>query len=176
MPNTYVLISANTLGSTASTVTFSSIPQTYTDLVLKISAKNPDNVYNRLLRYTFNSNTSTVYSYTELNATGTTAPAATSASAQAQGTLGSICGSATTTQTNIYGHLEVYIVNYTSSVSKSFFSTAVAENNDTVNNWLRLEANQSGGTSAVSSIQLFLDSGLLFSTGSSFYLYGIKNS
>ena len=37
--NTYTLISSNVLGSSAASVTFSSIPATYTDLVLRVSAR-----------------------------------------------------------------------------------------------------------------------------------------
>ena len=42
--NTYTLISSNVLASSAATVTFSSIPATYTDLVLRVSARNNDGV------------------------------------------------------------------------------------------------------------------------------------
>jgi len=66
--NTYEAIATQTLGSAAATVTFSSIPQTYTDLVLVLSAKvsTADNSYVRL-----NSDTGTNYSWTALWGDGT---------------------------------------------------------------------------------------------------------
>ena len=39
MANTYTLIASNTLSSSAASVTFSAIPGTYTDLVLRISTR-----------------------------------------------------------------------------------------------------------------------------------------
>ena len=40
MANTYTLIEAQTLGSSAASVTFSSIPATYTDLIIKASTRS----------------------------------------------------------------------------------------------------------------------------------------
>ena len=39
MATTYTLITSQTLASSAASVTFSSIPSTYTDLVLRVSAR-----------------------------------------------------------------------------------------------------------------------------------------
>ena len=62
MANTYTLISSNTLTSSAASVTFSSIPATYTDLVLRISARSDRVSTTDRLRLTFNSDTATNYS------------------------------------------------------------------------------------------------------------------
>jgi hypothetical protein len=70
MPATYEPIATTTLGSAASSITFSSIPATYTDLRLvlfvKVSAADD-------LRLRFNTSTTTVYSYTYLYGNGTAA-------------------------------------------------------------------------------------------------------
>lgn len=61
---TYIPIASNTLSTTATTVTFSSIPSTYTDLVLVINGASTGSYY----AYTyFNSDTGANYSRTELN-------------------------------------------------------------------------------------------------------------
>jgi hypothetical protein len=172
MPSTYTLISSNVLSTTAASVTFSAIPSTYTDLVLRISARNPDAVFGRELRYTFNNNTGSIYSYVQLSGSGTTA-ASTLGSSLAYGVLGSINGGGTTA--NTFGSMEVYIPSYLASANKPLSSYAVTELNSDVNNQIKIEADLFRSTTAISSIELFLNSGN-FDTGSSFYLYGIKNS
>ena len=67
-------ISTVTVGSGGvSSIDFTSIPQTYTDLLLKLSfrvnSSNTDNYFN----LNFNSNSSAVYSYRGLNGTGSSA-------------------------------------------------------------------------------------------------------
>jgi len=70
---TYTLIASNTLGSGTATVTFSSIPGTYTDLILVCglpatgTANNSDG-----LRFQLNSDTGSNYSATWLTNSGTT--------------------------------------------------------------------------------------------------------
>ena len=70
MANTYVLIASNTLGSSASQVQFSSIPQTYRDLVLRISARQGTgnaSVWARInVLYNNDDSNSTDYSNTRL--------------------------------------------------------------------------------------------------------------
>jgi hypothetical protein len=68
--NTYVAIATQTVSSSVSSVTFSSIPQTYTDLVIVL---NPINAGTSDIWCTFNTDTSTNYSSTWLAGTGTAA-------------------------------------------------------------------------------------------------------
>ncbi len=63
---TYTLIASNTLGSAASSVTFSSIPTTYTDLVLVMYCWQPSSTGE--LQIQFNSDTGSNYSYTRVEA------------------------------------------------------------------------------------------------------------
>lgn len=70
MAVTYDKIATNTLGSAASSVTFSSIPATYTDLVLVINAKGSASSYPTIR---LNGDTGSNYSDTELNGNGTAA-------------------------------------------------------------------------------------------------------
>ena len=74
MPATYEPIATNTLGSAAANVTFSSIPATYTDLVIVYQALaatgNPD------MTAQFNGDTGSNYSATRLSGNGTAASSA----------------------------------------------------------------------------------------------------
>lgn len=72
MPNTSteVAIATTTLSSAASTITFSSIPATYTDLRVVLVAKTSGGDD---LRLRFNTSTTTVYSYVYLYGNGTSA-------------------------------------------------------------------------------------------------------
>ena len=69
--NTYTQIASTTLGSAASSVTFSSIAGTYTDLVLVINATLTTG--NANINLNFNNDTSALYSATWVGGTGTSA-------------------------------------------------------------------------------------------------------
>jgi hypothetical protein len=71
---TYEPIATQTLGSAAATVTFSSIPSTYTDLVLVLQGKSALSTDDFQLY--FNSDTGGNYSLTTLIGTGSTATSA----------------------------------------------------------------------------------------------------
>lgn len=75
MASTYTPIATTTLGSAQSSVTFSSIPSTYTDLVLIVSAKNTSASQNYGYIY-FNSDTGSNYSRTVLTGDGSSAASA----------------------------------------------------------------------------------------------------
>lgn len=68
MATTYEAIQTTTLGSAAADITFSSIPATYTDLVLVYIGATVSNNINYYLR--LNGDTGTNYSYTYLSGTG----------------------------------------------------------------------------------------------------------
>lgn len=71
MPKTYEPIATTTLGSAASSVTFSSIPGTYTDLILVVNGSSTVGTGSRL-RVGNGSVDTTNYSFTFLEGTGTT--------------------------------------------------------------------------------------------------------
>jgi hypothetical protein len=169
MANTYTLIQAQTLASAAATVTFSSIPATYTDLVLRLSARNNDGG-GGVIRIYFNGDTtaSSGYSSTGLRGDGTSASSPRSTPASSY----SIDTNAETA--NTFTSLEMYIPNYLATTSKQISVFNAMENNATA---AKIEAfallNQN---TTISSINIFTSGSLVFSVGSSFYLYGIKNS
>ena len=75
MAVTYVPIATNTLGSSAATVTFSSISGSYTDLICVITRKTGSANYEDM-KIQINGDTGNSYSTTLLGLTGTTAESA----------------------------------------------------------------------------------------------------
>ena len=73
MAATYTPIASITLGTATATVTFSSIPQTYTDLICVIEGRGSRADYDVGALIRFNSDTASNYSYTALTGSGTAA-------------------------------------------------------------------------------------------------------
>jgi|LakMenE18May11ns_1017448.scaffolds.fasta_scaffold9834710_3 hypothetical protein len=176
MANTYDLIATNILSTTATSVTFASIPSTYTDLILKTSARMSNGgATDAVLDIELNGSTAANYSNTNFRGDG-------SAVASNRYTTGtglsywrftySMNGSATTA--NTFNNTDIYIPRYTTSDYKIASNFSVLENNAT-------GAGISAGaalwqlTSAITQIKISCTSDTFAST-SSFYLYGIKNS
>lgn len=171
MANTYTLISSNTLTSSAASVTFSSIPSTYTDLVLRISARTDRGGTSDRLRLTYNSDTSTNYSNMAIIGDGATAiPQYASNAAYMQDFY--IDGNSATA--NTFGSTEIYIPSYLASQNKPVSGFSAMEHN-AVTAYLSGVAALWRNTAAITSINI-TKIGTNFVSGSSFYLYGIKNS
>lgn len=173
MANTYVLISGTTLGSNQTDFTFSSIPNTYTDLVLRCSLRSTRATFSLdALWISYNGNASTIYSSTRLIGTSTTAAS--------NGITGndSIYGAnenAGLSTANTFTTLEFYLPSYTSAYNKCSFSFSAAETTTSTDNSLDAVSSLFLNTSAISSIKLSAN-GQPFAANSSFYLYGIKNT
>jgi len=177
--NTFTLIASSTVGSGgAASIDFTSIPGTYTDLVLKISARSdrPD-YFTNFTNIRFNGST-TGYSYRNLVAQAANSPISQNSSSLGYAYLGYT--NQTNNNANTFSNLEVYIPNYAGSTNKSFSSDSVMEANDTTNNNMGFFASLWSNTAAITSIKLaagnanFSDYNFLqYSTA---YLYGIKNS
>jgi hypothetical protein len=164
--NSYESIATVTVGSGgASSVTFSSIPSTYTHLQIRYIARNSSLSSNTIL--TFNSDTTANYSTHYLLGNGASASAGAEVSS-----------------TYIYTDI-------LSQTSTSFAPTVVdildyanTNKNKTVRSLSGLDMNGSGtvwiasgawrNTAAVSSIRLVIGAGFNFAEYSSFALYGIK--
>ena len=171
--NTYTLISSNVLASSAATVTFSSIPATYTDLVLRISARSDRTVsVTQPIRLSVNGTGGTSYSWTELTGNGTAALSARVASTSYIEQAYATAGGATT---NTFGSAEIYIPSYLASQNKPISGFSNSENN-AADASISTVAGLFSSTAAITSIALAQSSTFQWITGSSFYLYGIKNS
>lgn len=170
MPATYTLIASNTLSSSAASVTFSSIPATYTDLVLRMSTRS-DVALNYETAIQINS-ISTNYSITRLVGDGATA---TSARYTAQDKYYMASTNGTNTTANTFANLEFYIPNYAGSANKVASGFGVTENNSASTNVsMAVHAELLSNTAAIT--QLIISAVGNFVSGSSFFLYGIKNS
>ena len=169
MATTYELIASNTLSSSAASVTFSAIPNTFTDLVLKTSVRSTrsDRV-TRNFYLQFNGDTSSNYSWTFVSNGGSSRGSSSTFS-----DIGYIPAGLTTA--NTFGSGDLYIPNYTVSQNKPFSSVDTSENNSSSDWYIRATANLWRNTAAITSILIYPESDSMAS-GSSFFLYGIKNS
>jgi len=173
MPATYTLISSNVLSSSAASVTFSAIPATYTDLVLKISARTDNAAIQSNSRIQFNSDTSTNYSENWVRGNGATI-AASRVSNQVQ-ILEALLVNGDGATANTFNSLEIYIPSYTVSRNKPISSIAMTETNGSTA-YLYSTAILWRNTAAVTSISIFNGGTTVYLSGSSFYLYGISNA
>ena len=168
MANTYQLIEAKTLGSAVSSVTFSSIPSTYTDLELVFSARSSysDIITGYSIKFNSDATTSN-YTYKRIYGGGSGTPSSDSS-------VNSLFANADSSTANTFGNGKIYISNYTSSNAKSSSLDYVTENNAT-SAYAGLAALTWSGTATINSITITPTDGNLM-INSTFYLYGIKNS
>jgi hypothetical protein len=165
---TYKLIASQVVGSGgASSITFSSIPQTFTDLKLVMSGRNNSVVGTYM---TFNGSSSG-YSERLLYGTGS---AANSTNTSGSYINWSFLSNVSSDTANTFSNSEFYIPNYTGSNYKSVSSDSVTENNATAAN-IYVNAALWSNTAAITSITLTCNTAQ-FVQYSTFYLYGIKNS
>ena len=160
MAITYEPISTTTLGSAASSVTFSSIPATYTDLVLICSSSNTAG--NRSFLMEINSDTGSNYSYTYMQGDGSSA-ASPRASNQTKMQIANF--------TTVRGTAIAQLQNYSNTTT---YKTVLSRGNaaDTV---VQAFVGLWRSTAAINSITLSLNADNLAAT-STFTLYGIKSA
>jgi hypothetical protein len=169
MANTYTLIEAKTLASATASVTFSSIPSTYTDLKFVFSARSSfagDYLRGAYIRFnsdTTDANYSAKRVYINDANTG----------ANSDSSLLSTFVNADGATANTFGNGEIYIPNYTAANYKSTSIDSSAENNGNAKSALGTVL--WNNTAAITSITLTPEAGNLM-TYSTFYLYGISNS
>jgi len=160
MASTYTPIATTTLGSDQANIEFTSIPGTYTDLILTGSISSTDPTFNRALRVQFNSDTSSLYSTLNLNGEGSSVLSTNSPDSAFIGLCETPIGSNFMT-------LKLQINNYkNTTTNKTTLSTGGSANIITAAVGLYRS------TSAITSLKLFL-SGMSFRTGSSVTIYGI---
>lgn len=174
MARTKRLIASTVLGSSAASVTFSSLPQTFDDLVLLVSTRTSVSDVRGTIAMRFNGSSATNYSVRYLAGDGSTA-SSTSGSSLSWVSGGNSCGASATA--NTFSNVEIYIPNYAGSTNKSISVSSVTENNATSAN-VRCAAGLWAQTSAITAIELYdYDAeGAGFTANSSFQIFGIKHS
>ena len=166
---TYTPIGTTTLSTASTTVTFSSIPQTYTDLVLV--GNFATNVAGAQTIYYYNGvTTGTPYSTTEIYGTGSNPVTSYRFTSQNQIWFTSGVGSgATLGQTNA----TIHIMNYANTTTNK---TSLHRQNSLSGTYPGTVAGVGlwRSTSAITSVTIKGDTGsTTFSPGSTFTLYGI---
>jgi hypothetical protein len=166
MPNTLIKIASVTASGSVNTISFSSIPATYTDLQVVMSART---VASAVFDYCgINLNNGSAVEVIRLQGTGTSV----NSSRAAGGNTFIINGNTATT--NVYSTSNIYITNYLSTNPKQIIIDTVTENNASLA-YQELCAMYYATTSQpVNLIQLYAGNNFLSAT--TFTLYGIKNT
>ena len=169
--NTYTQIASTTLGSAASSVTFSSIAGTYTDLVLVIVSADSAGTGNQI-SFRLNSNATAIYSFTALYGNGTSAASNREATGAGRtyGTIG------WNTEQNTTLGTSMSIVNFM-NYSNSTTNKTVLSRSSNSSRATEAAVALCQLTAAITSIDLYsATSARLFLAGSTFNLYGIQSA
>jgi hypothetical protein len=175
MATSYYKIASYTVDASGTTsVNFTSIPATYKDLKIVWSARtNNSGSYTNSIGVTLNGTTS---GYQWIAVYGSNGSMATSRNTSATDLyVGESNGALSTS--GIFNNGETYIPNYLSSTNKALISYTATEHNGTPGAFM-MNGDYAPITSAVTSLSVrtYGGSSDKFVEGSTFYLYGIKNS
>lgn len=167
MPNTFIKIQTVTVGAgSATSVDFTSIPQTYKDIFCVVSFRTSVSNSNTWVKF---NGISTGYTGKQIYGTG----AITGSASLTNSDIGPLSNDSGFTA-NVFSNSEFYISNYTSANNKSYSITSVSENNAATAYQNMMDGLWSN-TAAITSISIVPSSGsfVQYSTAT---LYGIKSS
>jgi hypothetical protein len=165
------LIESKTLGTAAASIDFTSIPQTYTDLVIFTSVRTAAAITNERLTLRFNADSGNNYSNRQLSGNGSTAASSVRTSQNIFSLEAGITGANATANTFASGF--IHIPNYTSNLTKLIWSESVTETNAT-EAWQAMTGHLWNNTAAVSSFSVSYFNGTAnLVAGSMVSLYGI---
>ena len=155
---TYTVTGSNLLGTTG--VTFSSIPSTYTDLILvqSVNATAP-----AIACIQVNGDTGSNYSQTSLSGNGSSASSGRASSA---GQWNSVVAHLNTTWSNYITQVQNYSNTTTYKTSLHRYNDTAFGTEAVVGLWR--------STSAINSIKAYMDRAEYYVVGSTFTLYGIQ--
>lgn len=171
MATTYDLIASSTLTTTATTISFTSIPQTYTDLKLIVSSRCNYAAATSRYRVYFNSTSgANVYGRAEAVSDTSTVSGASNAETDPFYYAMETYGSSATA--NRFDASEFYIGDYTNA--------SFARGLTSLNSTYHYAYTGGGGwfnfSNAITDLYVVCGNSASFVANSSFYLYGIKKS
>jgi hypothetical protein len=152
------------LASSQASITFSSIPQTFTDLLVVTSLRTSRSAVAEQVLISLNGSTSS-FSVRALYGSGSS----TASFSAGRDTLNAVSANATA---NTFSNSSIYLPNYTSANNKSFSADDVTENNGT-EAYQFIIAGLWSDTAAITSLALTPGAGGSFVQYSSATLYGI---
>jgi hypothetical protein len=167
MPNTYTKIASVAVGSGgAASIDFTSIPSTYTDLLVKVSGREATGTS---LLFTMQINgVATNQATREVRGSGSAASSGTN-------TITTLDQNGSGTTASVFGSADIYIPNYAStSTYKSISVDAASENNATAA-YMRLSAALWSQNTAINQLTFYASSGNI-AQYSSATLYGISKT
>jgi hypothetical protein len=166
MAITYEPIATTTVSTATHPVTFSSIPSTYTDLVIVVSPIGTAGNYDLAVRY--NSDTGTNYSWTGILFNADNSGAVTSGRGSNTTSIPANTNVATVTPYPVVIHINDYANTTTYKTSVSRVTRETYANAETIGMWR--------STSAINEVSLILSGGgsTTFKAGTVITLFGIK--
>ena len=169
MANTFELISSYTATGSVANISFTSIPATFTDLVLKMSLRSSvtDSSDPYDLIFTLNATSTIASKVLRGNGSVVSSNSITTSILRA----GAVPSNWTA---NTFSNGEIYIPNYTGSQNKSWSSDAVTENNATSAD-MSIVAGLTSIAAAITSITIAGAAGNLVEHSTA-YLYGVSNA
>lgn len=162
MPKTYEPIATTTLGSSAADITFTSIPGTYTDLIIQGSAGSTSSTLNRAIRIQFNTDTGNNYSFTSLYGE------ASAGYSYRSSNVGYINAVEAIGYSSDWSAVTIQVLNYANTTTNK---TTVGRGGS--KDQVSADVGLWRSTAAITSIKLFLNADS-FRSGTVLTLYGIK--
>jgi hypothetical protein len=158
------LIASSTVGSGGtSSIDFTSIPATYTDLFILLSGRT---VAQGNVRLNLNASASG-FSTRTMYVTGAGSPATFTDTVA----LGRVTNNSTDTPSTNFGAMGIHLPNYRSSVSKNFSADCYAASYN--GGFIMVTAGVWANNAAITSLSLLPPSGSTFIENTSAYLYGV---
>jgi len=175
MPNTFTQIgTAQVAGSGGvASLVFSTIPNTYTDLVIYLSLRNANQVTGGIQRCRVQINSITTgYDNRLLFALAVGTPTAGTLTDQ----ISAHYSNGTDATSGYWSNSTVYISNYANSLNKTFSVESVADSNNNNQGIMSLAGGILSNTAVITSLTVTQADGQNFLEHSTAYLYGVSNA